>query len=95
MLKKYGQDLVELARKNKLDPVIGRDGEIRPLYFAPATSAPISRLNSCLSFNPTGTSPLTIRRASPSAMAVFPTPGSPMRTGLFFVFRLNILAFLR
>ncbi len=28
-LKKYGQDLVELARKNKLDPVIGRDSEIR------------------------------------------------------------------
>ena len=28
-LKKYGSDLVELARQNKLDPVIGRDGEIR------------------------------------------------------------------
>ena len=28
-LKKYGQDLVELARQNKLDPVIGRDTEIR------------------------------------------------------------------
>ncbi|MGN0619382.1 MAG: ATP-dependent chaperone ClpB [Ruminiclostridium sp.] len=28
-LKKYGQDLVELARNNKLDPVIGRDSEIR------------------------------------------------------------------
>ena len=29
VLKKYGQDLVELARQNKLDPVIGRDTEIR------------------------------------------------------------------
>ena len=29
VLKKYGQDLVELARQNKLDPVIGRDDEIR------------------------------------------------------------------
>ena len=29
MLNKYGQDLVELARANKLDPVIGRDSEIR------------------------------------------------------------------
>ena len=29
VLKKYGQDLVELARNNKLDPVIGRDSEIR------------------------------------------------------------------
>ena len=28
-LKKYGQDLVELARNQKLDPVIGRDSEIR------------------------------------------------------------------
>ncbi|MGN1108368.1 MAG: ATP-dependent chaperone ClpB [Oscillospiraceae bacterium] len=29
VLNKYGQDLVELARQNKLDPVIGRDSEIR------------------------------------------------------------------
>ncbi len=28
-LEKYGQDLVEKARDQKLDPVIGRDGEIR------------------------------------------------------------------
>jgi len=28
-LEKYGRDLVELARKGKLDPVIGRDAEIR------------------------------------------------------------------
>lgn len=29
VLKKYGTDLVEMARNNKLDPVIGRDSEIR------------------------------------------------------------------
>ena len=29
MLTKYGQELVGLARRNKLDPVIGRDSEIR------------------------------------------------------------------
>ncbi len=29
VLAKYGQDLVELAKNNKLDPVIGRDTEIR------------------------------------------------------------------
>ena len=29
VLKKYGQDLVEMAREQKLDPVIGRDDEIR------------------------------------------------------------------
>ena len=28
-LKKYGTDLVEMARRQKLDPVIGRDSEIR------------------------------------------------------------------
>ena len=28
-LNKYGQDLVEKARNQKLDPVIGRDAEIR------------------------------------------------------------------
>ena len=34
-----------------------------------------------------GTSPSTIRRAKPSTTAVFPTPGSPIRTGLFLVRR--------
>ena len=29
VLKKYGSDLVELAGQNKLDPVIGRDAEVR------------------------------------------------------------------
>ncbi len=29
VLKKYGQDLTDLARHSKLDPVIGRDSEIR------------------------------------------------------------------
>ena len=34
-----------------------------------------------------GTSPSTMRRARPSTIAVLPTPGSPMSTGLFFVRR--------
>ena len=29
VLKKYGRDLVEEVRAGKMDPVIGRDGEIR------------------------------------------------------------------
>ena len=58
-----------------------------PLYLAPATRAPISRANSFLSFSPWGTSPRTIRCARPSTTAVLPTPGSPIRTGLFLVFR--------
>ena len=61
-----------------------------PLYFAPAMSAPISSAKMCLSLSPSGTSPLTIRWASPSAIAVLPTPASPIRTGLFFVFLDNI-----
>jgi hypothetical protein len=55
--------------------------------FAPAISAPRSSEITRLSFRPSGTSPRTIRWARPSTIAVLPTPGSPMRTGLFFVRR--------
>ncbi|MNR28219.1 hypothetical protein D3C85_1455340 [compost metagenome] len=58
-----------------------------PRYFAPATSEPISSANTRRPFSPSGTSPLTIRCASPSTMAVLPTPGSPISTGLFLVRR--------
>ncbi|MBA7653078.1 hypothetical protein ES703_60920 [subsurface metagenome] len=56
-----------------------------PLYLEPATRAPISRAIIFLSLRPSGTSPDTILLASPSTMAVLPTPGSPIRTGLFLV----------
>ncbi len=58
-----------------------------PRYFAPAISAPMSSATMRLSFSPSGTSPRTIRWARPSTMAVLPTPGSPISTGLFFVRR--------
>ena len=58
-----------------------------PRYFAPARSAPTSSAQTRLPFSPSGTSPATIRCASPSTIAVFPTPGSPISTGLFFVRR--------
>ena len=58
-----------------------------PRYFAPATSAPMSRPKMRLFFSPSGTSPRTMRCASPSTMAVLPTPGSPISTGLFLVRR--------
>ena len=58
-----------------------------PRYLAPAIRAPMSREKMVRSFRPSGTSPRTIRWASPSAMAVLPTPGSPISTGLFFVLR--------
>ena len=40
-----------------------------------------------LSSSSSGTSPAAMRSASPSAMAVLPTPGSPMSTGLFLLRR--------
>ncbi len=60
-----------------------------PRYLVPATTVPISRLITRLSFNVSGTSLLTIACARPSTIAVLPTPGSPISTGLFFVRRLN------
>ena len=66
-----------------------------PRYLAPATKAPISSAKIFLSFNPSGTSPLTIRCANPSIAAVLPTPGSPISTGLFFVFLDRIRIILR
>ena len=61
-----------------------------PRYFAPATSEPMSKAKIVLSFSPSETSPRTIRCANPSMIAVLPTPGSPINTGLFFVFRERI-----
>src|SRR5713101_5202138 len=61
-----------------------------PRNFAPATNAAKSRATSRLVFNTSGTSPETMRCAKPSAIAVLPTPGSPIRTGLFLVRRARI-----
>ena len=56
-----------------------------PLYFAPATIPEISSVTTLLSFKISGTSPETIFWANPSTAAVLPTPGSPIKHGLFFV----------
>ena len=61
-----------------------------PRNFAPATSAARSKATRRLVFNTSGTSPETMRCAKPSTIAVFPTPGSPISTGLFFVRRARI-----
>ena len=58
-----------------------------PRNLEPATMAPRSRATIRLSLSEEGTSPSTIRPASPSTMAVLPTPGSPISTGLFLVRR--------
>ena len=57
-----------------------------PLYLAPAIKEPRSSSKIVLSFKEEGTSPLNILHAKPSAIAVLPTPGSPIRTGLFLDF---------
>ena len=56
-----------------------------PLYLAPAINAPISKEYKVLSCKFSGISPLIILCAIPSAIAVLPTPGSPIKIGLFFV----------
>ena len=58
-----------------------------PRNFAPAISAPKSSDRMRLLRKPSGTSPLTMRCAKPSTIAVLPTPGSPISTGLFLVRR--------
>ena len=54
-----------------------------PRNFAPARSEPISSSTISLCFRFSGTSRSTTLRARPSTIAVFPVPGSPIRTGLF------------
>ena len=61
-----------------------------PRYLVPAIMPPISSVTSRLSSSVSGTSPFTMSWASPSTMAVFPTPGSPTRAGLFLLRRLRI-----
>mmetsp|Transcript_7851 Transcript_7851/g.22404 ORF Transcript_7851/g.22404 Transcript_7851/m.22404 type:complete len:257 (+) Transcript_7851:1830-2600(+) len=61
-----------------------------PRYLVPATSRPMSRVTTCFPSMVSGTSPLAMRWARPSATAVLPTPGSPIRQGLFFVRRPRI-----
>ena len=58
-----------------------------PRNLVPATSAPMSRAMTLRFLRLSGTSPETIRWARPSTIAVLPTPGSPIRTGLFLVRR--------
>ena len=61
-----------------------------PRYLVPATSDPISSIIKRSLSKFSGTQPSTMACAKPSTTAVLPTPGSPKRTGLFFVLRLKI-----
>ncbi len=55
--------------------------------MVPATREPTSSMTTRLPRRVSGAFPLTIRWARPSTMAVLPTPGSPMRAGLFLLRR--------
>mmetsp|Transcript_6473 Transcript_6473/g.8931 ORF Transcript_6473/g.8931 Transcript_6473/m.8931 type:complete len:201 (+) Transcript_6473:2098-2700(+) len=66
-----------------------------PRCIAPAISNPKSKVSTRLPLKVSGTSPLLIRCAKPSTIAVLPTPGSPIKTGLFLVRRDNISIALR
>ena len=79
----------DLARRRSaisLSTALSRSSN-SPRYFAPASSAPRSSAQTRLPFSLSGTSPATMRCARPSTIAVLPTPGSPISTGLFFVRR--------
>ena len=63
-----------------------------PRYLVPATNEARSRVTTRLLNRMRLTFFCTIRSARPSAIAVLPTPGSPIRMGLFFLRRLRIWA---
>ena len=63
-----------------------------PRYLVPATIEARSSVITRLLNNARDTFRSIIREANPSAMALLPTPGSPMRIGLFFLRRLRICA---
>ena len=61
-----------------------------PRYLVPATTEAKSKAKIRLLERTSEISPWAIFRAKPSTIAVLPTPGSPISTGLFFVRRANI-----
>src|SRR5918998_204975 len=61
-----------------------------PRKRVPATKEPVSSARTRLPLRVSGMSSETILCARPSTMAVLPTPGSPMSTGLFLVLRLRM-----
>ena len=61
-----------------------------PRYFVPATMAVMSRLTTRLLKSAGLVLWCTMSCASPSTIALFPTPGSPMSMGLFFFRRPRI-----
>ena len=69
---------------------MGFDNDTIAEEFQYAKNAKNKRTTRRFSFTVSGTIPITIRWASPSTIAVLPTPGSPTRHGLFLVRLLRI-----
>ena len=65
-----------------------------PLNWVPAMTAVMSKRYTSLFKSLAGTFPLAILKAKPCAIAVFPTPGSPIRHGLFLERLFNICIIL-
>ena len=63
-----------------------------PRYCVPATIEAISNVTMRLFINRWGTWFFTISWAKPSTRALLPTPGSPIKIGLFFLRRVRICA---
>ena len=61
-----------------------------PRYLVPASNVPMSNTITLFPNKLLGTFCETILSAKPSTIAVFPTPGSPINTGLFLVRLFNI-----
>mmetsp|Transcript_21653 Transcript_21653/g.56516 ORF Transcript_21653/g.56516 Transcript_21653/m.56516 type:complete len:222 (+) Transcript_21653:1746-2411(+) len=66
-----------------------------PRCDAPAINRPRSRAQIFALRKGSGTSPLSILNAKPSTTAVLPTPGGPVKTGLFFFLLLRTWTSLR
>jgi hypothetical protein len=79
MIRPSGGDLLE----NGLEALL----ELAAVLGAGDEGAQVEERTRRLFFSDSGTSPATMRWARPSTMAVLPTPGSPMSTGLFLVRR--------
>ena len=85
------KSIISLCARNSLIKRCRRSSNC-PRYCVPATMLAISKDTMRLCCKIRGTLPEIIKLASPSTTALFPTPGSPMRMGLFFLRRLRICA---
>src|SRR5207302_1950650 len=81
-----GLNRVELLHPDRLEAAFERGIAADPLIvLAPARRATWSSATTRASFKAGGTSTAATRWASPSTIAVFPTPAFPIRTGLFLL----------